>query len=250
MLTLYRRITDRARWELREWRTPSAASFLQEELDRALLDAINWRPRENVLDVGCAKGAYLDALHRRGTAPTGIDISLAALQDARRSGRPVVAASGLALPFAANAFDTVICHKTMHLFQYPETVVSEFDRVLCAGGRVIFSTSNRTSPYARFKTGATGNGRNANWGFSNRWSATDWCHAFARRGLRTRSFFSCNLVWPLVYRICDLWLIPNKWMRRYNRWVRRISRMPLRTDHPHGAAMDYVVELVKHAQRR
>ncbi|MBN2563480.1 MAG: class I SAM-dependent methyltransferase [Phycisphaerae bacterium] len=245
MLALCHRIADRARWEWREWKNPSAPSFLQEELDHALLDQVHWRPREKVLDVGCAHGHYLRALDARGASPTGIDISLQALHKAKASNHIVVTASGLALPFADESFDTVLCHKTMHLFPRPKTVAKEFNRILRPGGRVVFSTSNPASPYARIARAATRNGRNPNWRSENHWSAADWCRAFAGCGLRTRSIYSCNLVWPWVFRACDRWIVPNEWMRRYNRWIRRIANTPLRTNHPHGAAMDYVLELAK-----
>lgn len=248
MLGIYRRMIDRARWEWREWHRPSAPTFLQEELDRALLDEIDWPKGTRVLDVGCAHGDYLTAIGLRGAVAVGVDVGLPALRRAKAAGRSVVAGSGLCLPFADGAFDTIVCHKTLHLFDRPEAIVQEFNRILRPGGRVVFSSSNPTAPYARFKRAAVRNGRNANWGSANAWSVAQWCRAFAGQGLRTRAIFSCNLVWPLVFRVCDRWVIPNEWMRRYNRWIRRVSRLPMRTAHPHGAALDYVVELAKDQQ--
>lgn len=275
MPTLLHRVLDRARWEWREWRTPSAPSFLQEELDHALLDLVEWRPGERVLDVGCARGQYLQALFECGTVPTGIDIDLRALAEARLKGRAeqpapssasrfaladvrggapaeqavrALAASGEALPFADRSFDALVCHKTMHLFPHPQAAAREFDRVLCPGGRVVFSTSNRASPYARVAASAIHGGRHPNWGSANTWSLADWCRVFAALGLRTRQVYSCNLVWPLVFRVCDQWIIPNEWMRRYNRGIRRLTRLPLATAHPLGAALDYVVVLQKRAR--
>jgi hypothetical protein len=86
---------------------------------------------------------------------------------------------------------------------------------------------------------------NPNWSRGNRWSADQWCRAFAACGLTTRAVYSCSLVWPMVFRVCDDWLVPNEWMRRYSRWIRRATQTPLRTQRPLGAAMDYVVEMVK-----
>ena len=243
-MRVYRRIVDRLRWELKEWRQPSRPSFVQEELDQALLDEIDWDVNERVLDVGCAHGDYMRAICDRGARPVGLDLNLSSLLRAKSTGRPVVGASGLQLPFAAGSFDTVLCHKTLHLFPRPLDAVLEFDRVLRPGGRVVFSGSNTQSPYSRVAAAIQAR-RFENWGFSNRWPPTQWCRAFAKRGFKTRAIYSCNLAWPLVYRVCDRWLIPNEWMRRYVKWIRRVTHTPLRTGHPLGAAMDYVVEIVK-----
>jgi len=249
MPTLLHRLLDRTRWEWREWRSPSAPSFIQEELDHALLNLVPWRPDERVLDVGCAHGRYLRALHERGASPLGLDLDLAALQRAVALGPSVLAASGESLPFADASFDAVLCHKTMYLFPHPDVAAREFARVLRPNGRVVFSTSNHASPYARVSAAAIRAGRHPNWGSANIWSITDWRRAFARLGLRTRAVYSCNLVWPLVFRVGDRWIIPNEWMRRYHRWIRRLTRQPLQTTYPLGAAYDYLVVLQKSPSR-
>jgi len=218
---------------------------VHEELDHALLDEIVWRPGERVLDVGCAYGAYLQALSDRSVLPIGTDIDPVALERASATRRPVAAADGQFLPFCDGAFDTLLCHKTLHLFDRIEQVIGEFERVLRPGGRIVFSSSNLSSPYARIQAAALGNRRNGNWSKANRLSAEQWCRAFRRHGFHVRATYSCNLVWPLIFRVCDTWLLPNEWMRRYARWVRRFTRTPLRTARPIGAAMDYVIEVVK-----
>lgn len=245
MSDLRRRIQDRIRWEWREWRRPSAPTFLQEELDSAILEQIDWRQGERVLDVGCAQGKYMEALNQRGAQVTGLDINPRLLESARTAGHAVLAASGDCLPFPNASFDAVICHKTMHLFPKPMMVAREFARVLRVGGRVVFSTSNTSSPYGRVAAAAIRTSRFTNWSAANRWSVAEWQRAFGRHGLTLQALYSCNLVWPLVFRVCDYWIIPNEWMRRYNRWIRRITRLPLKTSYPLGAAMDYVVVLKK-----
>jgi len=245
MEQLLSRIVDRARWELKEWRQPTRQAFVQEELDHAILDRVQWTPGERVLDIGCAHGSYLRALVERGARPIGVDLDIRSLAKAGSQSLSVAAADGVMLPFAAGSFDSLLCHKTMHLFCRPQAVIEEFKRVLRPGGRIVFSTSNMTSPYARAQTAALRNGRYRNWHRSNRLSAGQWRRAFAEQGMTTRTVYSCNLAWPLVYRVCDRWIIPNEWMRRYNRWVRRVTRVPLQTQGPLGAAMDYVIEVVK-----
>lgn len=245
MLSTAARIADRAKWEFREWHTPSRPSFLQEELDHALLNHVPWRHGEDVLDVGCADGRYLAEFARRGARVTGIDISPSSLSAARLRGHTVAAASGDRLPFSDAAFDSIVCHKTLHLFPDPARLIGEFIRVMRPGGRIVFSSSNTRSPYSRCQALAIALTRSRNWAYANRLSARDWIAAFEARGLRTAAVYSCNLVWPLVFRVCDRWLIPNEWMRRYARWVRRVSGIPFKSPRPHALAQDFVVELVK-----
>ena len=245
MLTLVQRIAGRARWELREWRQPSRPSFVQEELDAALLEGIAWQAGERVLDVGCARGHYLEQLRRRGAIVTGIDISTDCLRIARGRRFDVAAASGSALPFADGAFDAVVCHKTMHLFADVDRVMAEFRRIVRPGGRIVFSSSDTRSPYARCQAAVIRMTGNSNWGFMNRLSAGDWVTRFERQGCRLAGIHSCNLVWPLVFRVCDRWLIPNEWMRRYARWVRRRTGAPMRGPRPHRLAQDFVVEMIR-----
>lgn len=245
MGTLTRRVRDRLQWEWREFRSPSRASFLQEELDLAIFNAVPLHPGERVLDVGCANGAYLKALRSRGAWVVGLDISIPSLKRAAADDLAVLAASGLELPFKAASFDTILCHKTLYRIESPGRIALEFSRVLRPGGRVVFSGSNTASPYARIQAAAVNGSNRTRWSFSNRLSIQGWSRQFAEAGIRTQSFYSCNLVWPLVFRVCDCWLIPNEWMRRYNRLLRRITRMPLQTTYPHGAAMDYVGVAIK-----
>lgn len=242
---MLRRITDRARWEWRELRAPSLPTFIHEELDRALLEEISWRQGERVLDVGCARGAYMTALARRGVHPFGVDLSPGSVSIARAAGHNAVVASGECLPVDDASVDTVLCHKTLHLFPDPLRALGEFRRVLRPGGRVIFSTSNAVSPYSRVQAMSLRARPQPNWSRGNRLTIGDLSRRFAECGMPIRAIYSCNLVWPLVYRVCDRWIIPNEWMRRYNRWIRRVTRMPLRTSYPLGAAMDYLVEAVR-----
>jgi len=242
---LVSRVADRLRWEIDEWRKPSAPSFVQEELDRALLDEIVWTPGQRVLDVGCGSGAYCTALRSRGVETIGVDLAFESLGRSHRAGHRVSQASALSLPFAIASFDAVMCHKTLYLLDPPMLAAAELARIVRPAGRVVFSTSNQASPYMRIQSIARGQSAGGRWRSANAWSASQWIAAFNGLGFRTSAVFSCNLVWPLVYRVCDTWLIPNEWMRRYTRGIRRITRLPLRTRRPLCAAQDYVIEMTK-----
>jgi len=242
---LVARIADRARFEWREWRTPSNPSFVQEELDETLLNGVQWSPGQRVLDVGCGPGYYCSAVQRTGCRVTGVDLSMPALARARQAGHRVGQASAMQLPFSDGAFDALLCHKTLYLLSPPQDAARELTRVISKNGRIVFSSSNTASPYMFAQRAARRHASNARWQSANNWSAAQWIRAFESLGFRPTAIFSCNLVWPIVFRVCDTWLIPNEWMRRYARTVRRLTGTPLRTRRLLGAAQDYLIEMTR-----
>lgn len=237
------RFFDRLRWEWREWHAPSLPSFQHEELDHALLDLIPWREGERVLDVGCAHGSYLKQLADRSVDVHGLDISLESLNKAKSVGRPLVAASGDQLPMRDDSFDTILCHKTMYLFSTPEKALREFARVLRPNGRLVFSTSATRSPYGLAQSAAVRLFDRRNWGFGNRLGPTAWVRLASACGFGDARFYACNLVMPIVFRVCDRWIVPNEWMRRYARLSRRISGLPIEGACPRLLAQDYFVTM-------
>ncbi|MCB9857616.1 MAG: class I SAM-dependent methyltransferase [Phycisphaerales bacterium] len=243
--TLPARVVDRLRWEWREWHTPSRPSFQHEELDHALLDLIPWRIGERVLDVGCAHGSYLRQLANRQVAIHGLDVSTASLRRAIQYGRPLVAASGERLPFADESFETVLCHKTMYLFRTPEAALEEFARVLRPGGRIVFSTSATRTPYALIQQAAVRILNQRNWSSGNRLGPAAWVRTAKNCGFDQPHFYSCNLVAPIVFRMCDRWIVPNEWMRRVARTVRRVTGTPIDSARPHRLAQDFFVVMKK-----
>lgn len=97
------------------------------------------------LDIGCGEGHNTRLLARRGARMTGLDISRRFLHHARNAeaetplGIQYVHGSGLALPFANEAFDFLTAF--MSLMDMPETqrVLAEAYRVLRPGGFLQFS---------------------------------------------------------------------------------------------------------------
>lgn len=239
------RLLDRLRWEWREWHTPSRPSFQHEELDDALLNRIPWHPGERVLDVGCGNGVYMQELTDRQVNIQGLDLSIPSLLQARRHGRPVVAASGEQLPIRSASFDTILCHKTMYVFASPDAALAEFSRVLRPGGRLVFSTSATRTPYALAQRAATRWLHQSNWRGGNHLGPMQWARRARQHGFHDARFYSCNLVVPIVFRVCDRWIVPNEWMRRYARFVRRLTNCPVEGARPRRAAQDYVMVLTK-----
>jgi ubiquinone/menaquinone biosynthesis C-methylase UbiE len=237
------RIADRLRWEWREWHAPSRPSFQHDELDHALLDLIPWHEGERVLDVGCARGSYLKRLADRQVEVIGLDISFDLLREAKGVGRPLVMASGDRLPIRDGSIDSILCHKTMYLFDSPMTALREFARVLRPGGRLVFSTSSTRSPYSLVQAAAVRLLDRRNWRFGNRLGPTEWVRIAQDCGFDQARFYSCNLVIPVVFRICDHWIVPNEWMRRLARFSRRVTQFPIEGSRPRRLAQDFFITL-------
>jgi len=73
-------------------------------------------PGASILDLGCGTGRHADVLQREGFRVCGVDFDLDALSTARAlyPGLAVCAARAEALPFAAAAFDAVVCVDVLH----------------------------------------------------------------------------------------------------------------------------------------
>lgn len=241
------KLVDRLRWEWREWHSPSRPSFQHEELDHALWTLIPWRAGERVLDVGCAHGEYLRRLADRRVDVFGVDVSMPSLLRARQHGRPLMVGSGDRLPVGDQSFDTILCHKTMYVFASPERTLREFSRVLRPGGRLVFSTSATRTPHSVMQRFAIRLLNNRNWAFGNRLGPATWVRLAREAGFEDARHFSCNLVVPLIFRVCDRWLIPNEWMRRYARVMRRISGMAIESRSPRRLAQDFLIVVSKGA---
>lgn len=97
-----------------------------------------------LLDAGCGGGAHAAALLDRGATLTGIDSSAALLEIAQRRlkgrARLLLADLNEPLPFEDGAFDLILASLVMHYLPDWSRPLSEFNRLLPRGGRLVFST--------------------------------------------------------------------------------------------------------------
>jgi ubiquinone/menaquinone biosynthesis C-methylase UbiE len=114
----------------------------------ALLDAVNVRPGEALLDDACGAGFVAATAASRGAVVIGADFSPAMLAQARRL-HPTIRfdhADAEALPYGDGTFDAVVINFGLHHFPFPERALSEIRRVLRPDGRVactVWSTPER-----------------------------------------------------------------------------------------------------------
>ena len=119
----------------------------------ALLDALDLRPGERALELGCGGGSWtVEAA--RFVGPSGhiaaIDLSPDQIETARRlcAELPWVAcevADATALPFENCEFDAVFCNQVIEYIGDLDTALAEARRVLRPGGRLVVLATNWTS---------------------------------------------------------------------------------------------------------
>jgi ubiquinone/menaquinone biosynthesis C-methylase UbiE len=113
-----------------------------------LMEHAHCQPSHRLLDVATGAGFTAVAFAPLVAEVTGVDVSAAMLEKARERARAaglanLVFESGAAesLPFAADAFDGVLCRLAAHHFVSPAKFVAEAYRVLRPGGRLLVADS-------------------------------------------------------------------------------------------------------------
>lgn len=96
-----------------------------------------------VLDAGCGSGPLAAGLRDRGALVSGFDLSpgMVALARERLGEEADLRVADLAerLPYDDNAFDVVVCSLALHYLEDWSAPLSELQRVLRSGGRLVVS---------------------------------------------------------------------------------------------------------------
>jgi SAM-dependent methyltransferase len=106
-------------------------------LGAALLEWLEPRPGERVLDLGCGDGVLTAAIAASGAVTAGLDPSPSLVRAARDRGLAVVRAAAPALPFRNRSFDAVFSNAVLHWIADPAPTLAAIAGVLRPGGRLV-----------------------------------------------------------------------------------------------------------------
>lgn len=126
----------------------------------AMLGLIGPMAGLRVIDLGCGHGSYVEAALQQGaTHVVGIDGSSQMCQIARErtGGRAEILCADLARPLdmlAPASFDLVISALALHHLADWGHVMGEIHRILCPGGRLVFSIGHPIPDLAASPSGA------------------------------------------------------------------------------------------------
>ena len=124
--------------ELHSWdpeRYARTAGFVP-ALGMAVVDLLDPRPGERILDLGCGDGVLTEKLAALGCQVVGVDSSPAQVAAAQARGLDARLMDAQRLPFAAE-FDAVFSNAALHWMRQPEAVIAGVWRSLEPGGRFV-----------------------------------------------------------------------------------------------------------------
>lgn len=106
------------------------------DLGAPVLELLDPKPGERILDLGCGDGVLTAQLAAQGCRVVGIDGSPAFVAAARARGLDARVGDGQALAFESG-FDAVFSNAALHWMRQPDLVLQGVHRALVPGGRFV-----------------------------------------------------------------------------------------------------------------
>lgn len=120
---------------------------------RRIVEELNLRDGERILEVGCGNGYYLSLLNRLGVRVelVGIDNDELALKEAAKfigdKRVKLILADASKIPFPDNSFDKVVMSEVIEHVRDEKAVLKKVHRVLKKGGILTLTTCNLDYPF-------------------------------------------------------------------------------------------------------
>ena len=135
-----------------QWFETPIGTLVKKYENQLLLDLLQPRRGEMILDVGCGTGVFTLNILGLGTRVIGLDISQPMLVRARQKAEKYpfrgVAGDMRFLPFADECFDRVVSMTALEFIADGQAAIEDLFRVAKKGGVVVVTTLNSLSPWA------------------------------------------------------------------------------------------------------
>ena len=134
------------------WFTTPIGSLVKKYEGQLILDLLEPKQGEIILDAGCGTGVFTRDILLSGSRVIGLDISSPMLIRARKKLKEfpfqMVLADMLNLPFSESSFDKVVSVTAVEFIEDAREAVGELFRVTKKGGYIVVGTLNRLSTWA------------------------------------------------------------------------------------------------------
>jgi len=182
--------------EYARWRESYLGALTEHIEEEAIFRLAGAMSGKRLLDLGCGDGTYSIAAFQRGARVTGVDISDAMLDSARRRAAACGAsvewcrASAESLPYDSGTFDIVLAVTILCFIKAPLQVVQEVSRVLRPGGWFVLGELGRYSSWAvsRKVRGWFGSSR---WRDAHFWTVGELQHLLQQAGFQIGAACGC-----------------------------------------------------------
>ena len=131
-------MSEQANSPAQEWSAESYARNARfvADLGEPVIDWLDAKPAERVLDIGCGDGALTASIVARGADVVGVDSSRALVEAARARGIDARVMDVHALPFR-DEFDAAFSNAALHWMRETDLVIANVARALRPRGRFV-----------------------------------------------------------------------------------------------------------------
>jgi ubiquinone/menaquinone biosynthesis C-methylase UbiE len=134
------------------WFETPIGTLVKDYESALLLDLLQPRHGESILDAGCGTGMFTLDILSFGARVFGLEISLPMLMRARQKAKGLsfqaIAGDMMSLPFADEAFDKAVSVTALEFIEDARFGVRDLFRVTKKGGIIVVTTLNSLSPWA------------------------------------------------------------------------------------------------------